>query len=241
VDKEHMQNNYFQFKQFKVFHDKSSMKVGTDAVLLACLCSIENKNDVLDIGCGSGIIPLILAQRSKAKITGIDIDSKSVIQTRENFDISKWSERLTADHISIQDFGNNSQQKFDLIVSNPPFFVKSTKSPSIIRNLARHNDTLSFLALIIAAKKLLTEYGIFSLILPETEGEAFIELSIKNGFYLKGKHLIFPKASKVCNRIVFDLSLKKTYTTCRKLIIREENNEYTQAYKKLTADFYLAF
>ena len=236
-----MQNTYFQFKQFRVFHDKSSMKVGTDAVLLACLCPIENTQNILDIGCGSGIIPLILAQRSKAEIIGIDIDESSTLQSEENFKLSKWDERLWSKNTSIQEFANTSQQKFDLIISNPPFFVKSTKSPYEKRNLARHNDTLSFLELIVSAKKLLKENGTFSLVLPQTEGEEFIEMAVKNGFYLKRKMLVFPKTSKPHNRIIFDLCLYKTFTVCRKLILRKENNEYTPAYKELTQDFYLAF
>ena len=217
------------------------MKVGTDAVLLACLCPIENTNSILDIGCGSGIISIALAQRCSAQITGIDIDESSVTQSEKNFNISDWPKRLIAEHTSIQTFANSTHTGFDLIISNPPFFVKSTKSPSVIRNLARHNDSLSFLELIHSAKKLLKENGTFSLVLPQTEGEEFIELAIKHGFYLKRKVLIFPKASKAYNRIIFDLCLYKTYTVCRKLIIREENNDYTPAYKELTRDFYLAF
>ena len=217
------------------------MKVGTDAVLLACLCPIKNTKSILDIGCGSGIIPLILAQRSKAHIIGIDIDEDSVTQSSANFNISEWQERLTAEHTSIQEFANVTHTGFDLIISNPPFFVKSTKSPSVIRNLARHNDSLSFLELIVSAKKLLNENGTFSLVLPKTEGEEFIEVALEHGFYLKRKMLIFPKASKTHNRIIFDLCLYKTYTVCRKLIIREENNDYTQAYKELSKGLYLAF
>jgi len=236
-----MQNTYFQFKQFKVYHHKSSMKVGTDAVLLACLCPSENTHHILDIGCGSGVMPLILAQKCPAQITGIDIDKDSVEQANENFEISRWSDRLTAKHISIQDYVQKTTNKFDLIISNPPFFVKSTKSPTASRNLARHNDTLSFLDLIRSAKKLLNPKGIFSLVLPKTEGESFIELALQNGFFLKTKTLIFPKASKNYNRIIFDLCLYATHAIDKKLIIREENNDYTQAYKDLSRDLYLTF
>ena len=236
-----MQNNYFQFKQFKVYHHKSSMKVGTDAVLLACLCPSENINTILDIGCGSGIIPLIMAQKSPAQITGIDIDNSSIEQSKENFNLSQWSHRLSAKHISIQEYAQETPNSFDLIISNPPFFIKSTKSPTASRNLARHNDTLSFLDLILSAKNLLKPEGTFSLVLPRTEGEDFIDLAVQNGFFLKKKNLIFPKASKAYNRMIFDLCLYPTHTLCRKLTIREENNDYTQAYKELTRDLYLAF
>lgn len=234
-------NNSFQFKQFKVFHDKSSMKVGTDAVLLGCLVDLSSSKNILDIGCGCGLISLIAAQRSEASATGIDIHKNSVEQANKNFELSPWTESIKAFHISLQELASTSETRFDHILSNPPFFENSMKSPDFNRNLARHNDSLSSLDLILSAKKLLSSNGILSLVMPQTEGEDFIRLSIKHGFFLKKKVQVFPKASKNYNRVIFSLSLKPVPTTCEKLIIRKESNDYTNHYRELTKDFYLAF
>ena len=234
-------SDFFQFKQFKVYHGKSSMKVGTDAVLLGCYLPIENCKNILEIGCGSGVISLVAAQRSEASILGIDIHKDSVLQAQQNYDISPWASLLTSQQISLQELAENNNQRFDCIMSNPPFFENSMKSPSSKRNLARHNDSLSPTDLILSVKKLLNPNGILSLVLPKTEGEDLIRLSIKHGFFLKKKVLVFPKASKDYNRVIFDLIQVPMPTTCEKLIIREENNEYTVKYRELTKDFYLAF
>jgi tRNA1Val (adenine37-N6)-methyltransferase len=235
-----MSKDYFQFKKFNVYHHKSSMKVGTDAVLLACLSPLENSEDILEIGCGSGIISLIAAQRSLANITAIDIHEDSVLQATENFKNSPWSGRINCHHISIQEFSKKEDRKYDAIISNPPFFIDSLKSPDENRNLARHNHHLSQLELLQSARQLLKPKGILSLILPLTEGEEMIQKAIEEGFYLISRLNILPKPSKKANRIVIELSLREKENQKKQLIIREENNEYTNAYKELTKDFYLA-
>lgn len=235
-----MSNPYFQFRNFKVFHDKSSMKVGTDAVLLPCLTDFSNIYNILEVGCGSGVISLMCAQLSHSDILAIDIHEDSVIQTQENFNLSPWSDRLKAKQISFQELAINSKQKFDLIISNPPFFIDSLKSPKENRNLARHNDSLSQIDLLQSARQLLKPDGCLSLILPLNEGEEMIKLAKEEGFHLKTRANIQPKPSKPDNRIVVELSLKKQESEYKELIIREENNEYTEAYKELTKDFYLA-
>jgi len=238
--KKEMNNPYFQFKQFKVFHDKSSMKVGTDAVLLPCLTDYSKIQNILEVGCGSGVISLLSAQLSDAHILAIDIHENSVVQANENFKLSPWKARLNAKHTSFQKFANTAEIKFDLIISNPPFFVASLKSPEKNRNLARHNDLLSQNELLQSARQLLNPEGKLSLILPQTEGEELLVKAIEDGFYLKRRVNIKPKSSKKANRIVIELSLKKQETEYKELIIREESNEYTNAYKELTKDFYLA-
>jgi tRNA1Val (adenine37-N6)-methyltransferase len=234
-------SKYFQFKKFKVFHDKSSMKVGTDAVLLGAYLSLENVENILEIGMGSGLISLIAAQKSGANIMAIDIHENSVIQAQENFSLSPWAKRLKAEFISIQDFSKTKQIKYDCIFSNPPFFENDLKSDNKDRNIARHNDYLSPLELILSAKILLKTKGILSIILPKTEGEQFIKLALENGYYLKRKILIYPKTSKSANRIIFDLCFYPVETVIESLVIRKENNDYSQEYRDLTKDFYLAF
>ena len=235
-------NPYFQFKQFRVFHDKSSMKVGTDAVLLGRLASIDHANEILDVGCGSGVISLMLAQRSMAHIIGIDIHDASVTQANENFELSPWKNQLTASLSSFQDFAKNNGGKFDAIVTNPPFFENSMKSPIIQRNLARHNDYLTSSDLLDNARQLLKPRGIFSLILPVAEAELFMGHASEKGFFLIRKMFIQPKASKKTNRMILELALSSpSRTKLQHLIIREEGNEYTKEYQELTKDFYLAF
>lgn len=231
----------FKFKQFSVFHDKSSMKVGTDAVLLAALVKMKNYEKILDIGCGSGVISLMCAQKSKAEISAIDIDQNSVEQAHENFELSGWSHHLNAYHSSAQKFSLENQQKFDLIISNPPFFENALKSPLESRNKARHNDTLSSEDLLTSARRLLNTHGKLALILPFTEGEEFIKIASSHQFYLQRKVEIQPKPSKKANRLVLEFILSPCETTNESIIIREEGNDYTEEYRCVTKDFYLAF
>lgn len=215
------------------------MKVGTDAVLLGSLINMRSSENILDIGCGSGIISLIAAQKSQANILGIDIDEASVLQANENFELSRWKDRLKAERISLQDAKDQFHTSFDLIICNPPFFVNSMKSPHEKRNLARHNDSLGSIDLLTSAKSLLSNDGIFALILPFTEGEEFIQQALQHDFFLKRKILIQPKPSKKVNRLVLEFKLQACDIKTEQFVIREENDEYTQAYKELTKDFYL--
>lgn len=231
----------FQFKQFMVIHDKSSMKVGTDAVLLGSLIEMDGAKHILDIGCGSGVISLMAAQKSAAQIRGVDIDQSSVDQANENFMSSKWKNQLIAEKICIQAFSQRSSQKYDLIISNPPFFENDLKSPSEIRNKARHNDTLSFSDLLKSSHQMLKKNGRLALILPYTEGENLLHLASSHSFCLKRKILIYPKPSKKANRLILELTLKPCQTQVEGLTIREENNQYTSQYRHVTKDFYLAF
>lgn len=234
-------NTFFQLKQFKVYHHLSSMKVGTDAILLACLSPVEKSKNILEVGCGSGIISLALAQLSDAKIQAIDIHQGSVSQANYNFSISPWANRLNAVAISFQNYADSITDKYDHIISNPPFFENSMKSFSEERNLARHTDTLSFQEILLASQKLLVSDGLLSLVLPDTEAEQFISLALESSFYLHQKVMIYPKKSKKANRIILSFGHIEKNILIKELVIREENNEYTQEYRKLTKDFYLAF
>ncbi len=235
------ENTFFQMKKFRVYHHLSSMKVGTDALLLACLSPIEDSQNILEVGCGSGIISLALAQLSKAKIQAIDIHQDSVTQANYNFSISPWAIRLNATTISLQDYISKNTEKFDHIVSNPPFFENSMKSQSKERNLARHTDTLSFREMLVAAKKLLKNNGLLSLVLPDVAAEQFILLAKEFDFFLTQKVLIYPKKSKKVNRMILSFGDIEKEIQIKELVIREENNEYTQEYREVTKDFYLAF
>ena len=232
----------FRFKQFDVQHNSSSMKVGTDAVLLGAWAEAENVSRILDIGCGSGIIALMLAQRTEAQIVGVDIDAPSVEEAKTNAEKTAWKNRMRFYCTDIQRFCEEKNRKsFDLIVSNPPFFVNSLKSPVESKNRSRHTDTLTFSDLVKSVSHCLSENGSFAVILPCIYGGQMESLCRQNQLFCFRKLQILPKEGKSPNRIL--LQFKRTQTPPRSevLTIRNANNTYTDTYKELTKDFYLNF
>jgi tRNA1Val (adenine37-N6)-methyltransferase len=218
------------------------MKVGTDAVLLGILANLPSNGKILEVGTGTGVISLILAQRCKAQITAIDIHQASVWEARANFKGSPWSERLKALMISYQLYaaqGNPIQ--YDLIISNPPFFENDLKSADENRNLARHNDHLSYRDFLMASRYFISENGKLCLILPVNEGKLFIDEAKSSGFYLQKKIEIKPKPEKEANRLILSFGNQVLDKIQKESItIRNSNNSYTDAYKTLTEDFYVS-
>jgi len=235
-----MSADYFQFKQFIVHHRHSTMKVGTDAVLLATLANLAVGGQLLEVGCGSGVISLIAAQRSQMQITAIDIDRDSVWEARANFKNSPWNKRLQALMISYQEFASrNNPIRFDCILSNPPFFVNDLKSPDAKRNLARHTDTLSYRDFLLASRNFISESGKLWLILPQTEALLFIEEAKSFGFYLRNRIDIAPKPNKETNRIILCFANERCKEIeSRKFYIRDNDNRFSEEYRTLTHDFY---
>ncbi len=230
----------FQFKRFSVYDEQSTMKVGTDAVLLACWTNTAVGRNILEIGCGCGVISLILAQRiPEAIITAIDIDEFSTKECFKNFQISPWSDRLLVKHSSLQDFERNSTLQFDLIVSNPPFFNDSLKSVETSKKRARHTDELSYDELISSVSDLLTLDGRFCCVLPFQEMEQFIHLASFKGLYCLRQSLTFTKENKLPKRCLMEFS--KREMECEKdiFLIQNKDGEYTSEYLSLTSDFYL--
>src|SRR5688572_28245976 len=176
----------FHFKQFSVRHDRSGMKVGTDGVLLGAWVEVKNAKRLLDIGTGTGVIALMLAQRTQPDVTidAIEIDPDAIEDASENFSSSPWSNRFTLHRGRVQEF---SSKKFDILVSNPPYFIDSYKPPNDQRIIARHSESLSFEDLLRVSEKLLTENGTLNVILPYTEGLQFIDLAEKSGYYCSRK------------------------------------------------------
>ncbi|MCK4663910.1 MAG: methyltransferase, partial [Bacteroidales bacterium] len=159
------------------------MKIGTDSVLIGTWADCINLKNILDIGTGTGIIALMMAQRSDALITAIEIDHESYKQAKENVLNSAWTEQIFVKHISLQEFTENNTEKFDLIITNPPYFKNSFKPPDISRKIARHNDLLSFEELVYCVSKLISENGFFSLIIPYTESDNFINIANKHNLH----------------------------------------------------------
>lgn len=238
-----MPNDYFEFKQFKIKQDRCAMKVSTDAVLLGAWVTPNSSASILDIGTGSGVIALMLAQKSQAKITAIDIDKASTEQAQVNVQESIFNQHVEVQHLSFQQLYTTTNDKYSLIVTNPPYFVDSLKSSVEHRTIARHNDTLSFEDLLNGVKKLLEPKGKFCLILPKNEAVMFREMATTKGLYLsKLMRVRTRKEKETEKRHLMQFEFKETEFSETTLIIEEDSHRnYTAAYKEFTKDYYLNF
>jgi tRNA1Val (adenine37-N6)-methyltransferase len=236
-----MPKEYFEFKQFTIHHDQCAMKVGTDGVLLGAWTAPSTcVKRILDIGTGSGLIAIMLAQKCEAKIIGIDIDENAIKQARENAARCTWRERLQfieKDVTKLED-----KEGFDLIVCNPPFFVNSLQCPDEKRTFARHSSSLPFESLIESSYKLLKDNGIFNVILPHTSADDFILKGWERGLNLYKRCNIFSKPeTKPIRTIISLIKGSANYPETQNLLIRDENGDYTDSYKLLTKEYYLQF
>jgi tRNA1Val (adenine37-N6)-methyltransferase len=238
-----MSKDYFDFKKFRVWHHASAMKVGTDAVVLGCLVPTTSiSNTILDIGTGTGIIALMLAQRNpEASITAIEIDIAAAQQANYNFEQSIFASQLKCVPISVQNFALTANQKFDLIVSNPPFFEKHANAAIAdnARSLARQDVALSFHDLAHSVSILLQNQGCFWLILPVQEAQVFALAAASFSLNLSQQINIIPRQGKASNRVVqcYQMGHNKLLTT--KLILKNEAGLPSQEYIDLSRDFYL--
>ena len=233
----------FRFKQFAVEDDACAMKVGTDGVLLGAWAELSNKCEsrVLDTGSGSGLIALMLAQRfPNACITGIDIDEKAVRQSMDNFSSSPWSSRLKAYCTSFQQYSTTAQERYDLIVSNPPFFQQGLHCPDPQRTQARHTQTLPYEDLLRYSLWLLKPTGSLQLILPAQEEENILAMARQSGFFLQRICRIRGRAHKPCKRVLLHFVLESADTAEETdLTLETETGRRSQAYQELCNDFYL--
>ncbi len=237
----------FTFKQFKIHQDRCAMKVGTDGVLLGAWTDVTDTQSILDIGTGTGVIAIMLAQKT-AHIEGgivdaVEIDETSVEQARDNMIDSPFAKRLTVFHNSIQDFAKNHTNKYDLIVSNPPFFTGGTLSSNGDKTNVRHTVKMPHGDLLHATRLLLHKNGRFCVILPLIEGLRFIEIAGSYGFYLTRRSDVRPKEDKGIERLLLQFELTNRTFTHDELIIQNSPDErdYTEGYKELTKDFYTIF
>ncbi len=231
----------FRFKQFSVAQDQCPMKVGTDGVLLAAWADVAGAGRVLDIGTGSGVMALILAQRAeRAEVHGVEIDPNAARQAAENMAASPWPERLNTFATSIQDFAKESRQQYDLIVSNPPFFSGGTFSDNNDRMAVRHTIKLPHGDLLSAVRKLLAPNGRFAVILPHLEGLRFRELA--NSYHLFCTRLteVRTRPGKPVERLLLQFECQVNPLQKDSLCIHSGNGPgHSEEYTLLTRDFYL--
>lgn len=231
----------FRFKKFEINQEKSAMKIGTDGVLLGAWANYDKPNYILDIGSGTGVISLMLAQRFvNSKIVGVEAEPNAYEESTQNAKKSIFNERIEIVNAKIQDF--TSKVKFDLIVSNPPFFIDSQKSGNEARNSARHNDGLTFEELIHSVQENLSDEGLFSVVLPENEFKLLKSIANNNGLFLNICCYVYPNPGKPVKRILGSFSrinknLKKEHLT----IELDARHKYSDEYKELCKDFYLKF
>jgi len=226
----------FKFKKFSIIQEKSAMKVGTDGVLLGCWASCGKVNNILDIGCGTGLITLILGQRNlNSNVTGIEIDKIASQEAQLNISNSDWEERIEIKHTSLQHF--TPHLKFGLIVSNPPFFPQNKSQQS--RDIARHANTLSFEELIDNAAKLLSVKGIFSVIIPKNSEEYFCKIANTHKLYRNRVCYIKGNETSDVKRVMMEFSFIKYIVLTEHLTIERSRHNYTDKYIQLCKDFYL--
>ena len=232
----------FQFKQFSVEQDRCAMKIGTDGVLLGAWTPIDNNPfSIIDIGTGTGVIGLMLAQRSNAQqIDALEIDEDAYEQAVDNFENSPWSDRLFCFHAGLDEFVEEPEDEYDLIVSNPPFYTEDYKTDNEQRDLARFQDAMPFEELIEAADLLLSENGIFSVIIPHKEEAHFLAIAKEYELYpFKITHVKGTPTSET-KRSLLAFNRKETIDfPVDELIIETERHIYTPEYIALTRDFYL--
>ncbi|MFC2113504.1 tRNA1(Val) (adenine(37)-N6)-methyltransferase [Bacteroidota bacterium] len=236
-----MANPWFRFKQFTIRQDRSAFKVGTDGVLLGAWAETSGVKTVLDIGTGTGLLALMLAQRTDAKIFAIEIDRSSYEQAHENIINSPWSKKISLFHSSLQEFVPHN--KFDLIVSNPPFFQDSLPPDSEILSISKHNVLLSLEDLANSVPRLMVETGRFCLILPVVESLEFERLGQEHGLFLHRTMEVKPSPSHTAKRrlMQFQLSPADRIVTDELNIEKGVRHDYTDDYRTLTREFYLKF
>jgi tRNA1Val (adenine37-N6)-methyltransferase len=236
-----MSSKLFKFKQFTIHQDKCAMKIGTDGVLLGAWVNIEhNPNSVLDIGAGTGIIALMTAQRCSAQnIDAIEIDENAYEQCVDNFENSLWSDRLFCYHASLEEFVDEVEDKYDLIISNPPFYSDDYKSNNKQRDLVRFLEALPFEHLLESVSKLLSEEGKFSVIIPFKEEEQFIALASTVNLFPNRILRVKGNPNTEIKRSLLEFSFHKSNVKANELVIETGRHQYTEDYINLTKYFYL--
>ena len=236
--------NGFTFRQFFVAHDKCGMKVSTDGIILGAAAPLPPDGRVLDIGSGSGLISLMLAQRLHARgtppvIDAIELEATAVEQSRDNIAESPWPDSITVHHADILHWCGGTESRYRVIVSNPPFYTPGPGCRNPARGMARYTGTLTHEGLLLSAKKLLATDGLFCVILPAETGHEFTRLAQACGWHLRQRLTITEYALRAPHRLLLVFSLLAGETAQRTLVIRDPSGKYSDDYQALTGEFYL--
>ena len=234
-----MPNAHFTFKKFTIRQDQTAMKVTTDACIFGAYTDIKDATNILDIGTGTGLLSLMLSQRSIAKIDAVEIEKSAYNQAVINVNESIFKESIKVYNTSIQDFRTDNQ--YDLIITNPPFFQNHLKSETVSRNNSLHTDTLSFEDLLISVLSFLSSAGTFVVLLPMYESSVFEQLAISKELYPQKKLMIRHRKGGNILRIITTFGRIKKEIINEELIIKNPDESYTPDFQQLLRDYYLAF
>jgi tRNA1Val (adenine37-N6)-methyltransferase len=234
-----LSNSYFQFKKFRIDQADSLMKVSTDGCILGAYTPVPERGNILDIGTGTGLLSLMVAQRSESMIDAVELDYKSFVEARENFKSSEWSNRLHAFHSDIVHY--NPYTLYDLIICNPPFFEKQLQSPDPRRNLARHNESLPKEALAKSIGRLLKRpTGQVSILLPPDESDAFERIALQHQLFANIRLLIRDAPSKPIFRVITIFSFtRSSHVDDIHFVIRQSDQQYSKQFAELLKPYYL--
>lgn len=237
-------NSFFKFKQFTINQDQCAMKVCTDACVLGAWADIENAERILDIGAGTGLLSLMVAQRNqRARIDAVELDREAYMQAGENISNSPFKNRVAIFNAPIQEFSSN--ERYDCIITNPPFFQSDLRSPDLKINQAHHSESLTFQDLLKSVDRLLAEKGKWNILLPVDEGIIFQDLAEKAGWFLERKLTLFHQKEKKPFRLLMIFSklelVDNRGVNSDLFIYGEDGKTYHPEFKKLMKDYYLIF
>lgn len=235
-----MSDSSFLFKQFIVHHDRCAMKVGTDGVLLGAWAPVDQAYTALDVGTGTGLVALQLAQRNPhLRVTAVEIDAPAAAQAAENVAGSPWPDRIEVVCADFNDFQPDG--RFDLIVSNPPYFVDALPCPDRQRNTARHAGGLNYDLLFRRSARLLSEGGVVSIVIPSEVERAAEDAAWMHGLCPRRRTRVFTKAGKPARRVLVTYGRRLGPVAEDTLYIHQAGGDYSDDYRRLTGEFYLKF
>jgi tRNA1Val (adenine37-N6)-methyltransferase len=237
-----MPNNYFRFKQFTILQEKSVFKVGTDGVLLGACADLAGAKRILDVGTGTGLIAIMIAQRSNAEIVAIEPEENSYLEACANVSNSKWQKKIMIQNTGFQKYSSRLQDLFDVIISNPPYFRDSLKNPDEYKASARHTGSLTSSEILAGAGNLLNQAGSLQLIMPYAEGTLFIAEASQYGFFCNRIIRVKPNPTGDIKRLILKFERKRKTVSEKFLTIETGNrHHYTEEFKEIMKEYYLNF
>jgi len=227
----------FDFRRFSVRQDWCAMKVGTDGVLLGAWAVLPAQGDILDVGTGTGVVALMVAQRCDCHVVGLEIDPDAAVQAAQNAEASPWADRI--EMVQGDAVTYVPDRLFDVVLSNPPFYDNRLLPPDAARCAARHTSALPFEVLARNASKWLSPGGLLQVVLPVNEETRFVSSCAGEGLFLSRRTLVVTRRPKAPRRVLLCFSRNNGRTVEEELVLQTVTGERTEAYKKLTEDFYL--